>query len=331
MTRLPYRGRFAPSPTGQLHVGSLVSAVGSYADARQQQGDWLVRVDDLDRQRVVPGAASQILATLEAFGLRWDETPIHQSACAEAYESALDQLRQAGHTYPCACSRREIRQQGRIGPEGPVYAGTCRAGLRTGRTARSERLRVPDRSISFHDRIQGRFTQAVSAEVGDFVIRRADGFHAYQLAVVIDDAAQGITQVVRGADLLLSTPRQIVLQQLLGLPTPTYAHLPLVLGPDGRKLSKSLSAVPVNAADPLPALLQAWRFLGQTPLAERPSSVSDFWTQAIPRWNSAAVPRQRSLPMPAIELAESAHRVSGSSETCADPGSGHDQPAIGSA
>jgi glutamyl-Q tRNA(Asp) synthetase len=298
MTPSDYRGRFAPSPTGPLHFGSLIAAVGSFADARQQRGRWLVRIDDLDQQRLVPGAAQHILETLEAFGLFWDETPTYQSARSAHYRQALDRLRQTGQTYPCGCSRREVRQHNRLGPEGPIYAGRCRNGLPAGRPARSERLRVHDQPISFADRIQGRFSQCLSAEVGDFVLRRADGFYAYQLAVVVDDAEEGVNQVVRGADLLLSTPRQIDLQQRLGLPTPIYAHLPLALGDDGRKLSKSLAAVPVNAADPLPALIQAWRFLGQSPLAERAMSIGEFWAQAIPLWDIAAVPRQQSQPAP---------------------------------
>lgn len=308
-----YRGRFAPSPTGSLHFGSLVAALASYADARHHAGAWLLRIDDLDQQRTLPGAADGFLATLEAFGFCWDEPPARQSEQIEAYEAALVKLRRSGQVYACGCSRREVRQLGRVGPEGPIYAGTCRNGLPAGRAARSERLRVDAQPISFDDRIQGQFSQALDDQVGDFVLRRADGFHAYQLAVVIDDFVQGITQVVRGADLLLSTPRQIYLQRLLGVPTPGYAHLPVALGADGRKLSKSHAALPVSAAEPVPALLKAWRFLGQAPLADPPQSVSDFWRQAIPHWNSGAVPRERArlaAPLPNPVQAKQRHLAS---------------------
>jgi glutamyl-Q tRNA(Asp) synthetase len=294
--RGPYRGRFAPSPTGPLHFGSLLAAVASFADARHQGGEWLVRVEDVDRQRAVPDADRAILTALRAFGLQWDGPVLYQSARSAHYEEALAQLRRAGLSYPCACTRREIAAAGRPGPEGPVYAGRCRNGLPTGRTARSERLRVDPVEIAVDDRIQGRLSQDLATEVGDFVLRRADGYYAYQLAVVVDDAAQAINQVVRGADLLSSTPRQIHLQRLLGLAAPQYAHIPLVLGPDGRKLSKSLSSAPVDPGAPVPGLLQAWCFLGQTPLPETPRDVQGFWRQAIPRWRIEAVPRASQIP-----------------------------------
>lgn len=285
-----YRGRFAPSPTGPLHFGSLVAAVGSFADARQQDGAWLVRIEDLDQQRAVPGANAAILKTLEAFGLWWDETLRYQSARAADYDAALEQLRAQGMVYACACSRRETAEHGLRGPEGPIYSGRCRQGLPPGRAARSERLRVERNPVSFRDRIQGHFSQDLAAEVGDFVLRRADGSHAYQLAVVVDDAEQGITTIVRGADLLLSTPRQIYLQRLLGQPTPAYAHLPLALDQAGRKLSKSLAALPINANAPLPALERAWHFLGQRPLETPCDDVEHFWQQAIPCWDISRVP-----------------------------------------
>lgn len=288
-----YRGRFAPSPTGPLHFGSLVAAVGSFADARHAAGAWLVRLDDLDRQRTLPGADRAILSTLEGFGLYWDEAVIYQSQRGAHYASALEQLRAAGLVYPCGCSRREIAAVARLGPEGPIYPGTCRHGLAGGRAARSERLRVDSRTVVVEDRVQGRFSQDLAAEVGDVVLRRADGFYAYQLAVVVDDAAQGFSAIVRGADLLSSTPRQIYLQRLLGLPTPSYAHLPLALDQAGRKLSKSLAALPVDPSKPLPALEQAWRFLGQQPLEAHCGDIECFWQQAIPRWDITRVPRQR--------------------------------------
>jgi glutamyl-Q tRNA(Asp) synthetase len=291
-----YRGRFAPSPTGPLHFGSLIAAVGSFADARAQGGHWLVRIDDLDRTREVKGAADTILRTLERFGLHWDESVMYQSRRHEAYAEALQLLRERGLTYPCFCSRSEIAAQGAPGPEGPIYPGTCRAGSRETRRQHSERLRVPDAALAVEDRIQGRIAQNLAAEIGDFVLRRADGIHAYQLAVVVDDAAQQIRHIVRGADLLLSTPRQVYLQQLLGLHRPTYAHLPLALDSDGRKLSKSLAAAPVDPSDPLPALQRAWQFLGQTGAPQQAGSVEAFWQLAIAEWSPRQVPRSRALP-----------------------------------
>ncbi len=293
----PYRGRFAPSPTGPLHFGSLLTAVGSFADARSRQGEWLVRIEDLDSNRAVPGVDTQILTTLEAFGLFWDGPVRYQSQRTEAYETALRQLNDSGMTYPCACSRREIAAAGRAGPEGPIYPGTCRQGLPPGRAARALRLRVPDCPLNVIDRIQGTQRQNLAITLGDFILRRADGFHAYQLAVVVDDAEQGITEIVRGADLLQSTPRQCYLQGLLGLPRPSYAHLPLALNESGRKLSKSLGSLPVEPQNPLPALQQAWRFLGQPVFSEPPLDVADFWRQAIPRWSLSHVPRGATQPI----------------------------------
>jgi len=284
-----YRGRFAPSPTGALHFGSLVTAVASCADARAQGGEWLVRIEDLDRPREVPGAADDILRTLLALGLRWDGAPLFQSRRAAAYEEALAQLTALGLTYPCACSRTEIARDGRRGSAGPIYPGTCRRGLPPGRRPRSIRLRTSPSPVQFRDRIQGEQQQDVAAVVGDFVLRRADGIHAYQLAVVVDDAWQGISQVVRGADLLASTPAQCLLQQALGLPTPTYAHVPLAVDAAGRKLSKSLASAPVDPADPMPALRRAWAWLGQPP---GPAAVSpaDFWRHATRLWRIERVP-----------------------------------------
>ncbi len=285
-----YRGRFAPSPTGPLHFGSLVAAVGSFADARARGGDWLLRIEDLDRPRERPGAADDILYTLAAFGLTWDGAILRQSARGWAYAQALEQLIHAGLVYPCGCTRAEIATSARRGPEGPIYPGTCRHGLPPGRTPRSIRLRADSPRIDFTDRIQGPRSQRIDHDVGDFVLRRADGIHAYQLAVVVDDAAQGITDIVRGADLLLSTPRQILLQRHLGLRQPRYAHLPLAIDTDGRKLSKSLSALPVDASNPVPTLLAAWRFLGQQAPPTRATDITDFWRWARGRWRLDRVP-----------------------------------------
>jgi len=256
-------GRFAPSPTGPLHFGSLVAALASWLDARRHGGQWLLRMEDLDPPREVPGAADAILRTLEAFGLDWDGPVLYQSTRQAAYGAALEQLRAAGLAYDCGCTRREVAEAGLPGLDGPVYPGTCRNGLPPGRQPRAVRLRTQGGLIGFTDRMQGLIRQDVGREVGDFVIRRADGYYAYQLAVVVDDAFQGVTHVVRGADLLDSTPRQILLQRLLGLPSPEYLHHPLVLTPEGEKLSKQTHAPPVDDTDPIPALRSALEFLGE--------------------------------------------------------------------
>jgi len=287
----PYRGRFAPSPTGTLHFGSLVAALGSYLDARRHGGVWLVRIEDLDRQREVPGAADGILRTLYAFGFEWDEPILYQSRRTAAYADAVEQLRSNGLLFACACSRSDIAHRGRRGPEGHIYPGTCRNGLPQGRRTRALRVRIGSSSVGFNDRIQGQVHQNLEREVGDFVLHRADGIHAYQLAVVVDDAYQGITWVVRGADLVLSTPRQIYLQQQLQLPTPRYAHLPLALDAAGRKLSKSEAAAPVDPHNPLPSLLRAWAFLSQEPFPEPPDDRGEFWSHALASWQMARVPR----------------------------------------
>jgi glutamyl-Q tRNA(Asp) synthetase len=240
-------GRFAPSPTGPLHLGSLVAAVGSWLHARAENGRWLVRVEDIDTPRVVPGSAEEILAALRRYALEWDGEVVWQSRRTALYERALEELRAKGLVYDCACSRAEL-QRAASAPLGrePVYPGTCRNGIAAGKVARAIRFRVPDTVIAFEDRVAGRIEEEAG---GDFVVRRADGLFAYQLAVVVDDAEQGVTQVVRGADLLYSTPRQIALQRVLGYPTPTYAHLPLVVNPDGSKLGKRDGALPLPALD----------------------------------------------------------------------------------
>jgi glutamyl-Q tRNA(Asp) synthetase len=254
-----YVGRFAPSPTGSLHLGSLVAALGSFADARSRGGQWLVRMEDLDTARLLPGCAAQMLRTLEAFGLTWDGPVEYQSACTAHYEAALSALEVRGLTFRCSCSRRERdRQSG--------YPGTCRRGpTRPGPTA--VRFRVDDVSVAFEDRAQGPCNYRLS-ERGDVVIRRRDGAFAYQLAVVVDDARQGVTDVVRGADLLDSTPWQIALQQALGLPTPSYLHLPLVVEREGGKLAKSRRSVPLDPARAGSQLHKALRLLMQAPPAE---------------------------------------------------------------
>ena len=252
-----YRGRFAPSPTGDLHFGSLLAALGSWLLARHADGAWLVRIEDVDPPREIPGASQRQLETLDAFGLRPDEAVVRQSRRGHLYQDALDRLLRSGDAFECHCSRGDLADSGGV---------HRRCVARARRPDPAIRLRVPDGTIiAFEDAIQGPQEQDVSRDIGDFVLRRAEGYWAYQLAVVVDDAAQGITDIVRGADLLDSTPRQIFLQQALGLSTPRYAHLPLVVDAHGRKLSKSDAALPVVAEDPLPALKASWRALGQEP------------------------------------------------------------------
>jgi glutamyl-Q tRNA(Asp) synthetase len=259
-------GRFAPSPTGPLHFGSLVAAVGSYCLARQAGGSWLVRIEDLDAPRVVPGAADDILRTLESCGLEWDGPVLYQSQRADRYQAALDRLQQSGLLFACGCSRKEVLASApHVGEEGPIYAGICRSGLSQGRRPRSLRIRVPRQQVCFVDGVFGSREQHLDSVVGDFVLRRADGLFAYQLAVVVDDAESGVNQVVRGADLLSSTPRQIFLQSCLGYSPPDYIHLPLALAQDGEKISKRHGAIAIatgkgGAQD----LWRALRFLGQS-------------------------------------------------------------------
>ena len=285
-----YVGRFAPSPTGPLHAGSLVAAVASYLDARAHHGAWLLRIEDIDEDRSVAGADQAILQLLQALGMQWDGEVVWQSRRQAVYQAACERL--ARHTFACGCNRREIADS-RLGlaPDGSaIYPGTCRNGLAPGRSARSLRLRVPDAGapdelITFTDRWAGEVRQHLATESGDFVLRRADGFWAYQLAVVADDADQGISDIVRGADLLDSTARQIYLQRLLGVPTPRYLHLPVVRNADGDKLSKQTGALairPDDQAAALAALLDAARFLG-LPLPAA-ATLATFWQAAIPAW-----------------------------------------------
>jgi glutamyl-Q tRNA(Asp) synthetase len=292
-----YRGRFAPSPTGPLHFGSLVAAVGSYLQARTHRGEWLVRMEDLDPPREMPGMADHILKTLAAYGFEWDGEIQYQSRRSEAYEITLSQLREADQLYPCACTRKEITDSAVQGIEGPVYPGTCRNGLH-GRDPRAWRIYTSMEEITFDDAVQGYQSQVLERDVGDFVLKRADGFYAYQLAVVVDDAVQGITHVVRGADLLDSTPRQIWLQRLLGLPTPQYAHLPVAVNGRGEKLSKQTMATPLDLVHPAPSLWKTLSFLGQNPPDELRDDLSSLWHWAKSSWQLDAVPKSRAI-MPA--------------------------------
>lgn len=299
--RPPYIGRFAPSPTGPLHLGSLVAAMASYLDAKVHQGRWLVRIEDLDRDRNVAGVDQHILASLQRCGMQWDGEVTWQTLRTDLYEAALTQLGQADAVYPCSCSRKEIQdsqlRQGQAA-SALVYPGTCRNGLAPGKTARALRLKTPQqqRLTCFTDRWHGAVCQDLASAVGDFVIRRADGFWAYQLAVVVDDGAQGVTDIVRGADLLDSTPRQLYLQELLGLPRPSYLHVPVVVNAQGEKLSKQTGALAFdNGAAPeqllRAAILPAARFLGMDVQAD---SVDGFWRAALPAWEHVL----RQLPAP---------------------------------
>ena len=290
MQYAPYVGRFAPSPTGPLHAGSLVAAMASYLDARVHHGQWLVRIEDVDEGRSAAAAAASFLALLPRLGMPWDGDVVWQSKRPQFYQAAADSI--AAHTYPCGCNRREIADS-RLGtgPDGAaIYPGTCRHGLAPGRTMRSLRVRVPeagDNTIVFTDRFAGRVAQSLAAKAGDFVLKRGDGYWAYQLAVVVDDADQGVTDIVRGADLLDSTPRQIYLQRLLGVPTPRYLHVPVMRNAQGEKLSKQTGAAAIDPADDAQALqllLQAAGFLQLDVGAA--ATLHAFWERAVPAWHA---------------------------------------------
>lgn len=290
-----YVGRFAPSPTGPLHFGSLVAALGSCLDARANGGCWLLRMEDVDEPRCSKAAADEIMRALEACGFEWDGPVMVQSERKDRYRQMLDALRSAGRVYPCACTRRELVDSALAHDGAHIYPGTCREGLPAGKAARAWRLRVEAETVCFDDAIQGGVRQDLARDVGDFVLLRADGYFAYQLAVVVDDADQGITHVVRGADLLDSTPRQIFLQRCLSLATPVYAHLPVVVNAKGEKLSKQTLAAPIEQGNAVPALVQALDFLGQHPPPElMTASVGEIWQWGRAHWKLADVPQARS-------------------------------------
>ena len=279
-------GRFAPSPTGDLHFGSLVAAVASYLQAKSAGGHWLIRVEDIDPPREVPGSADRILEDLQRFGMQPDQPVLYQSKRSDAYELAITDLLDQGQAYWCGCSRSEL-------PASGIYPGTCSNGLPKGKSPRSVRLRVNDVAVSFTDLVQGQVEENLRKLVGDFVIKRADGLAAYQLAVVVDDAFQGVTEVVRGADLLGSTARQIHLQNCLGLATPVYAHHPVAIGSDGTKLSKRFGSDPVASSSPAQALEMALRFLGQP----CPEGLSDkeLMAWALSNWRLSRIPQPITL------------------------------------
>ena len=290
-----YRGRFAPSPTGPLHFGSLVAAVASYLEAKTNNGSWLVRMEDLDPPREVPGAADEILRTLEKHGLHWDESIVYQSQRHDAYHAAIDELRQRRLIYACSCSRKDILRL--VGDsELSVYPGTCRKGIAKPSPPHAIRVLTVSEAYGFEDQILGYFSHNVGEVVGDFVLQRADGWFAYQLAVVIDDAEQGITDVVRGCDLLDNTPRQIYLQRLFGVAQPNYAHLPVAANKSGEKLSKQTMAQPVVNTTPAANLLNTLSFLGQNPPAELATdSLNDVWSWALEYWDLDKIPKIQKI------------------------------------
>lgn len=296
-----YVGRFAPSPTGPLHFGSLLAAAASYLQAKSRDGLWLVRMEDIDPPREPPGADSLILRALEAYGFAWDGPVLYQSTQGAWHRELIDRLVAEGSAYPCGCSRRDLADAAR-GPLGLIYPGTCRRGTAASRTA--IRARTDDEPIAWDDLLQGRQCQRLESESGDFVIRRRDGLIAYQLAVAADDSAQGITQVVRGIDLMESTPRQIHLQRLLGFATPGYAHVPVATDARGRKLSKSNGARAVPLGEPRPVLLRALRALGQQPPAELAGADLDaIWTWARAHWTPGVLAARKEIPN-ALAIAE---------------------------
>jgi len=279
-------GRFAPSPTGELHFGSLIAAVASYLQAKTAGGRWLIRIEDIDPPREVPGSARQILNDLDKFGLHSDLPVLYQSQRTNAYRSALDQLLEQGLAFPCGCSRSDL-------PSSGIYPGTCRNGLPAGKSPRSIRLKVSDQPIRFFDLIQGEQEEYLSKTIGDFVIWRADNLPAYQLAVAIDDAFQQVSEVTRGADLLNSTARQIHVLNCLGLSLPVYAHHPVITGKDGHKLSKRRQSDPITSMSRAKALSMALRFLGQPcPPTKELRAILDW---ALKNWDLSRILRVEQL------------------------------------
>jgi len=294
-----YTGRFAPSPTGPLHFGSLIAAIASYCEAKKQQGKWLVRMEDLDKPREVKGAAANILQQLKAFGFEWDGAVLYQSERSALYNEALDALKQKQLVYPCTCTRKEIADSSSaVGIEGVIYPGTCLRHAIKPHAPIAWRMRTGNALISFQDAIQGFISQNLGADIGDFILKRADGLFAYQLAVVVDDASQGVTHVVRGADLLDSTPRQIYLQRMLDLPTPDYAHIPVAANAAGEKLSKQTLAKPISEDEAPSLIMDALEFLGQQPeQALKQAGLNDIWQWAISHWDIQKVPKKRAIPI----------------------------------
>jgi len=295
-----YRGRFAPTPSGPLHFGSIVAATGSYADALAHGGEWHLRIDDLDPPRVAAGAEAAILACLDALGFQWTGPIVRQSERRDAYADALARLDAAGRIYPCTCSRAEIARAGLPGIEGPRYPGTCRAGPSHPDRAPALRVRVPEAPIVFEDALQGTVRQDLARATGDFVVRRADGVYAYHMACVVDDVHSGFDTIVRGADLLDSTPRQLWLYQLLNETPPAYLHLPVALDAGGQKLSKQTLADPVDRSRPSSAVASALSFLGHPPPVELAGAApSQLWQWARQYWRRERIPKLAASPLPA--------------------------------
>ncbi len=284
-----YKGRFAPSPTGAVHFGTLLAAVGSYLQAKKNDGEWLIRMEDVDLTRKVEGADTDILHTLEAFGFEWQGEILYQSTQNEYYEEALQQLIERSLVFPCTCSRKQLAETG-----SDIYPGNCRLRQLPEKSEHALRVLAQNITINFTDAVMGKQSQNMARQCGDFIIKRRDDLFAYQLAVVVDDATQGITEIVRGADLLDSTPRQIYLQQLLGYMTPTYCHLPLAVDADGNKISKSEGAARVDVKYKEKQLCDVLAFLGQKPPADLTTcNINDIWQWAVNNWNINAVPRNK--------------------------------------
>lgn len=295
VTHHNYLGRFAPSPTGPLHFGSLIAAVGSYLQAKHLQGQWQLRIEDIDPPREVEGATESIIHTLDKYGFEWDGDIIYQHQRLELYQHYLEQLLNEEWVFPCTCSRKEIAQQQKQANK-LIYPGTCRHKKKAGQRQYTYRVKAHHGEITFTDGIQGRQQFNLSSNIGDFVIKRADGLFSYQLAVAIDDAVTGITEVVRGSDLLDSTPRQIHVQKLLRLTTPCYAHLPVATNTRGQKLSKQTFARPLSNKNITETLWEVLNVLGQKPDLElKKSSITEFWQWAIANWNNQNIPKQMSF------------------------------------
>lgn len=289
MTQSIYRGRFAPSPTGELHFGTLLAAVGSYLQAKSQHGEWLMRIEDVDTTRRVEGADTALLRALEGFGFEWDGEVVYQSQRTDLYEAALTRLSEQDLIYPCTCSRKQLAGES-------VYAGHCRHLRLPLKEEHALRLRVPNDVISFDDQVIGQYQQHLASDCGDFVIKRKDGLFAYQLAVVVDDAEQGITEVVRGVDLLDSTPRQIYLQQQLTYAQPDYLHLPLLLDEHSHKLGKSTGTAALDLSQPVQHLYSALEMLGQQPPAELArDELGELWQWAVEHWDILRIPKQNLI------------------------------------
>jgi glutamyl-Q tRNA(Asp) synthetase len=291
-----YKGRFAPSPTGSVHYGTLVAAVGSYLQAKKNNGEWIIRMEDVDTTRKVKGSDIEILKTLETFGFQWQGEVIYQSQRTELYEHALEQLISQSLIFPCLCSRKQL-----VKIDSSIYPGTCRSRLLPDVNPHALRIHANNISITFNDCVMGKQTQNIQHECGDFIIKRRDGLFAYQLAVVVDDALQGITEVVRGADLLNSTNRQIYLQQQLNYATPLYCHLPLAIDKDGNKISKSVGAASIDIRHKEKLLVSVLHFLGQSaPDDLAQSTLEDIWKWAIQHWNIRSIPQKNAIPLPSF-------------------------------